>query len=89
MMSASVTYGDLRRQLLDLGFEDQSGEHLVYQHPKVKAALLRMALHELGEPMLERDLVAARAVLELNGLMERDEFDQWVRDRKAQKVAAS
>lgn len=88
-MNPSVTYGDLRRLLLDLGFEDHSGEHLIYQHRKVKAALLRMALHELDEPVLEHDLVAARAVLELKGLMERDEFDPWVRNRKLEKVAAS
>lgn len=56
-MNPRVTYGDLHRHLLDLGFDDVSGEHLVYQHPKAKAALLRMVQHDPEEPLLERDVV--------------------------------
>lgn len=85
-MNRSVTYGDLGQLFVGLGFEDRSGEYLIYQHPAVRAAVLRMAFHEPQEAMLERDVVAARAVLDLNALMERDDFDQWVRDQKTHKA---
>lgn len=39
--------------------------------------------------MLERDVVKVRGVFELSGLMERDEFDAWVRNKRPQKATAS
>jgi hypothetical protein len=87
-MTENLTYGDLRKLLLNLGFEDHSGEFLVYQHPQVRAALLQMAFHEPAEPLLKRDLSGARTLLDLCGLMERDSFDEWARDQKSQKAVS-
>ena len=89
LMNHFATYGRLRDFLLDLGFEDRSGDYLAFSHPEVRSALLCMALHEPDEPMLERDVVKVRGVLELSGLMERDEFDAWVRNKRPQKATAS
>lgn len=82
-MTTTPTYGDLRQLLLDLGFEDRSGEFLVFQHPQIRGALLQMAFHVPDEPMLSRDFSAARTLLELSGLMARDSFDAWGREQKA------
>lgn len=88
-MNHFATYGRLREFLPELGFEDRSGEYLAFTHPEVGSALLCMAYHEPDEPMLERDVVKVRGVLELSGLMERDEFDAWVRNKRPQKASAS
>jgi len=89
LMNHPATYGRLREFLLQLGFEDRSGDYLALTHPKVRSALLCMAYHDPDEPMLERDVVKVRGVLELSGLMERDEFDAWVRNKRPQKATAS
>jgi hypothetical protein len=87
-MNRSVTYADLREFLVGMGFEDQSSEYLVFRHPDHQGAALHMAFHEQDERLLERDLVRVRALLELSGLIERDEFDQWVRGQQARKTTA-
>ncbi|NLF71846.1 MAG: hypothetical protein GX575_22685 [Candidatus Anammoximicrobium sp.] len=84
-MNHFAACGRLREFLLQLGFEDRSGDYLALTHPEVRNALLCMAYHEPDEPMLERDVVKLRGVLELSGLMERDEFDAWFRNKRPQK----
>ncbi len=86
-MKHCVTYGQLHQLLLDLGFQDHSGEHLMYVHPEQANGLLRLAFHEGHELMLARDVVKVRALLDLSGIMERDEFERWTRDRKPHKAA--
>ena len=87
-MTSSVTFGQLGQLLLDLGFEDQTDEYLVFRHA-TPGALVRMALHEASEPVLERDLVKVRKLLELTNLLECDKFDQWVLESKRQHEAAA
>ena len=87
-MQSFVTYSQLGKLLLDLGFTDDSGTHLVFRHA-IPSALVRMAFHEPDEPVLERDLVMVGAILRLNGLRERDAFEQWVLDQKRQHEAAA
>ena len=84
-MPSSVTYGELRRLLLNLGFEDQSGEYLVFHHA-ASCALVRLALHELSEAALDRDLVKVGAILELKGLLAANNFEHWELDQKRQPL---
>ena len=87
-MRSFLTYSQLGKLLLDLGFTDESGTHLVFRHP-IPSALVRMAYHEPDEPVLERDVVMVGTLLRLNGLMERDAFEQWVVDQKRQHEVAA
>ena len=53
-MQPFVTYGQLRQLLLELGFDEDTGKHLVFRHAGT-GALLRLALHEPDEAVLDRD----------------------------------
>lgn len=86
-MNPVVTYGQLHQFLLGLGFQDDSREHLLFVHPERANALLRFAFHEPDESMLERDLVKVRTLLDLSGLLDRDRFDEWVRELNPQRAA--
>jgi len=86
-MTQAVTYGELRQFLLQLGYEDHSGQYLVFEHPEQASALLRMASHDSEETMLDRDVVKVRSLLDLSGLLDRDQFDQWIRTRTGSSAA--
>ena len=88
MVERAITYGQLRRFLMELGFEDRSDKYLIFQHPDAAGAALHLAMHPLDEPVLGRDLASAKAVLALSGLMEREAFDRWVWEEKTRAAAS-
>ena len=87
-MPSNITYSELGQFLLNLGFVDESGDYLVYRH-SIPSALVQMALHEPDEPVLERDLAKVGALLRLNGLVDRDEFEKWILTTKQHHEAAA
>ena len=76
-MAPSPTYQQLRQLLVRLGFDEQTGEHLVFFHPGT-GTLVHLALHDPDDAILERDLVKVRALLELSRLLDAPAFDRWV-----------
>ena len=87
-MPSNITYSELGQFLLNLGFVDESGDYLIYRH-SLPSALVQMALHEPDEPVLERDLAKVGALLRLNGLVDRDEFEKWLLTAKQHHEAAA
>lgn len=86
-MNKSITYGELREFLLELGYEDKSGEYLIFEHPRAASAVVTLALHEWDELVLDRDLVAVRGVLDLSGVLDRERFDHWICDLTGSRAA--
>jgi len=87
-MQPLVTYEQLRQFLLEQGFDEEPGEHLVFRHAET-GTLVRLALHEPDEAVLERDLVKVRALLEQKRLLDAAAFDQWLQKKKRQKKPAA
>ncbi len=80
-MPPLVTYTQLRQLLRDLGFDEESGEHLVFRHSRT-GTLVRLAWHEPGEAVLERDLVKVRVLLDSKGLLDAAAFNQWLLNKQ-------
>lgn len=87
-MTSNITYSELGQFLLTLGYVDESGKYLTYRH-SIPSALVQMAWHDPNEPVLQRDLVKVGALLRLNGLLDREDFEKWILTTKQQHEAAA
>jgi hypothetical protein len=86
-MDSFVTYADLRQLLLELGFEEEPAEFLRFHHSATDT-LVRLAWHQPGEAVLDRDLVKIRTLLEVKGLLKPGAFEEWLSTKKRQPAAS-
>ena len=77
-----TTFATLESLLLELGFQHQpvTGTHLLYEHPQ---ANVRIALrpYQPDERVGAASLAYVRGTLDAWGIMERDEFEEQLRQR--------
>jgi predicted RNA binding protein YcfA (HicA-like mRNA interferase family) len=75
-MTESVTYGQLERFLLSLGFKRYRAEasHVFFEH-KASGAGIVVKDYEANEPVHSTKLVGVRGTLHHSGLVDRDEFE--------------
>ena len=73
-----VTYGQLDKLLLSLGFKcrivDLDGDARVYKHDERPGATLILPAYPKRDKMLDYHLVAVRTILDLNGIVEAEDF---------------
>jgi hypothetical protein len=81
-MTRTITYGTLLHFLHELGFVTKTvpGSHSVHNHQETGCQLV-YPTYEPGDPVKPHHLAATRRFLDEFGLVERDEFDEWLRQR--------
>ncbi len=80
-MPDAVSYGDLERTLRSFGFEmmEVPNSHRVFSHPHSEAAVL-LPLYDRKKPASQIHYAMVRSTLDAFGFLERDEFDDVVRN---------
>ena len=80
-MADKVTFGDLHRLLANFGFKPVPGNepYSVFQHEPT-GALQAFGAHRPEERVDAMTLAAVRMTLVENGFLERDEFEDTVRE---------
>jgi hypothetical protein len=78
-MTEPITFGTLFRFLAELGFTTKTvpGSHTVHNHPS--GCQLVYPAHDEADPVPLRHLVATRRFLDEFGLVERNQFDELLR----------
>jgi predicted RNA binding protein YcfA (HicA-like mRNA interferase family) len=76
-MVENVTYAQLERFLLSLGFKRSraEGSHVYFEH-KASGAGMVVKDYDPQEPVHAGKLVAVRGTLHYSGLVDRDEFEE-------------
>ena len=88
-MPKSITYGQLRQLLQDLGFEYKCVEdsHWLFRHA-VSDTVILLAIHEPGEPVRPHDRQGVRRMLDERGLVPAADFDLFVAGGQVPKTQA-
>lgn len=78
-MNKTITYRQLFQFLKELGFVDKSipDSHVGFYHESTDTWLL-FGLRDQQEAAAPHDIVKVRNVLDARGLMERDDFDEFI-----------
>ena len=81
-MKTDISYGQLEDALLALGFKKHTGigRGTQFTHPSSDAIIL-LTRYARSARALERHLVVTQAVLHEYGLLDKDEFLAFVRNR--------
>jgi predicted RNA binding protein YcfA (HicA-like mRNA interferase family) len=76
-----VKFAELARFLGELGFTTQTipGSHILFEHPEANLHIM-LRLYQPDEVVQPAGLVYVRHSLDAWGLMERDEFDERIRN---------
>jgi hypothetical protein len=87
-MTNKVTFGDIHRLLEKYGFVQTSvdGKYVLFAH-KPSGVLLTFRPHRLNERVEPMTLSIVREKLDLNGFLERDEFENALREASAKQAA--
>ena len=78
-----ITYGQLHQLLRDLGFTEhritlpQRAEAQVFAWPESDFTV-NLAVHEADELASSTDVGSVRRLLDMQQIMETDDFDQWM-----------
>jgi hypothetical protein len=80
-MRRAVTYGDLEDTLRSFGFnvKEVPSSHYAFNHPNSKAVVL-LPLYERKKPASQIHYAMVRSTLDGFGFLDRDEFDDIVRN---------
>jgi hypothetical protein len=89
-MSKKVTFGDVHRLLTGLGFVKKTGvietplrvKFVAFEH-EPSDTLLVFRAHRLNEKIDAMNLASVRFMLDARGFIERDDFDDALRDAAA------
>ncbi len=84
MTNEIITFGQLRRLLLDLGFVEKKlpEGHIVFGH-KASDCLLPFPAYKPKEPLKWHHLALARAQLDYRGLLSREAFERRLHEPAA------
>jgi hypothetical protein len=89
MRNPRITFGQLRRLLLDLGFTETvtPKSHVFFAH-QPSGAELALPIYRSNRIVLPHHLVSVRVTLDANGLMDKDDFDDFVASASVQQSAS-
>jgi predicted RNA binding protein YcfA (HicA-like mRNA interferase family) len=89
MSRPRVTYAELRRMLLDLGFTEtvvpRSHVFFAHQRPGAEVAL---PIYRANRIVMPHHLIAVRVTLDATGLMDRDDFEDFVASTSMKQSAS-
>jgi hypothetical protein len=75
MKSEAITFGDLEKLLISLGFENLNiPQYQIFEHPHERARI-SLPNYAAADALRPVDLVIAGGTLEAYGLMSREAFD--------------
>ncbi len=75
MKSETITFADLEKLLVNLGFVNlHNPKYQIFEHPR-EHALISLPNYTVNDVLRPVDLVIARGTLEAYGLMSREAFD--------------
>ena len=79
MRNPRITFGQLRQLLLDLGFTETvtPKSHVFFAH-QPSGAEVALPIYRSNRIVLPHHLVSVRMMLDANGLMDKDDFDDFV-----------
>jgi hypothetical protein len=73
-----LPFQTLREFLIHLGFSERRGtSSFIFEHPESETKLL-FRLYSPKEKVDLKDLIVVRKMLDEKGVMERDNFEEWV-----------
>jgi predicted RNA binding protein YcfA (HicA-like mRNA interferase family) len=89
MSRPRVTFAELRRMLLDMGFTETvvPGSHVFFAH-QPSGAEVALPIYRSNRMVLPHHLITVRIMLDAKGLMDRDDFDDFVASASAKQSAS-
>jgi hypothetical protein len=84
-----ITFGRLRQLLVDLGFTETvtPKSHVFFAH-QPSGAELALPIYRSNRIVLPHHLVSSRVTLDANGLMDKDDFDDFVASASVKQSAS-
>lgn len=78
---SNPTFGDLRKALLEIGFQmTAAASHVLFEHGPARARLILQPFEE-AERVDAATLAVVRRNLDERGILGRDRFEDWLRQR--------
>ena len=89
MSKPRVTFAELRRLLLDMGFTEAvtPGSHVFFAH-QPSGAEVALPIYRANRLVLPHHLITVRMMLDAKGLMDRDDFEEYVASASANQSAS-
>jgi hypothetical protein len=89
MRNPRITFAQLRQLLLDKGFKETvtPKSHIFFVH-EPSGAELALPIYRPSRLVLPHHLVAVRMMLHWKGLMDEDDFDEFVTSASAKRSAS-
>lgn len=84
MQTSALPFADLRRILLDLGFEEKTlpSSHVAYHH-KASDTLILLRAYQPSDVVSVADVIAVRSQLDAHGVLSADAFEARLRKASA------
>jgi hypothetical protein len=84
-----VTFAELRRLLLDMGFSETvvPRSHVFFAH-SLPGAEIALPVYRSNRIVLPHHLISVRIMLDAKGLMDRADFDEFVASTSAKQSAS-
>ncbi len=89
MRNPRITFGQLRQWLLDMGFTETvtPKSHVFFAH-QPSGAELALPIYRSNRIVLPHHLMSVRSMLDANGLMDKDDFDDFVASASVKQSAS-
>ena len=89
MSRPKVTFAELRRMMLDLGFTETvvPKSHVFFAHPR-SGAEIALPIYRPNRFVLPHHLISVRITLDATGLMDRADFDDFVASTSMKQSAS-
>lgn len=89
MRNPRITFAQLRRLLLDMGFTETvtPKSHVLFVH-ELSGAEMAFPIYRANRLVMPHHLATARVTLDRKGLMEADDFDEFVESVSAKRTAS-
>jgi predicted RNA binding protein YcfA (HicA-like mRNA interferase family) len=89
MRNPRITFGRLRQLLLDLGFSETvtPKSHVFFAHQR-SGAEAALPIYRSNRIVLPHHLMTVRVMLDAKGLMDKDDFDDFVASASAKQSAS-